>query len=112
MIKDRGLKRELEQAGLPSAGEAPFMLPGETARDIGVPCLDCGKRNVVYFISKPMGTLIPVGAYCYRHLLARCKAARMIPYPIEAALLDKLQADIRIKPGDRKIIIDLGGKND
>ena len=38
MVKDKGLEKELEQAGLPSAGNQPFILPGQEIRDMGFPC--------------------------------------------------------------------------
>ncbi|OGO29967.1 MAG: hypothetical protein A2Z29_04685 [Chloroflexi bacterium RBG_16_56_11] len=101
---DKGLKRELEQAGLPSAGAKPFMLPSETARDLGVKCLDCSSPKVVYFITAPC-VFFPPGAFCYQHLLARCRRARMVPYPIEEPLLDRLRADLGFKKSDRKIIL-------
>lgn len=110
-MKDKGLERELDQAGIPSAGNRPFMLPGETARDLGQVCYDCSNPRVVYLIAAPMGDLFPVGAYCYKHLLERCRRAKMIPYPMPVKILDLLQADLKITPDTKKIFIDGGMKD-
>lgn len=96
---DKGLSKELADLGLVHAGHMPFMVPGNDARNLGARCRDCGSRKVVYLISKPLGDLFPLGSYCYRCLLARCRVSKIIPYPIEEWLLDQLQADLRIPPG-------------
>jgi hypothetical protein len=98
---DRSLSAELSAAGLEFAGSRPFMLTDEVARQLGETCRDCGRRRVVYFISIPLADLFPPGGYCYPCLLVRCRAARIIPFPIEVNLLDRLKADLNIPAGSR-----------
>lgn len=104
---DRSLSAELYDAGLDSAGTRPFMLTDDVARQLGETCRDCGRRQVVYFISIPLAQLFPPGGYCYACLLARCRAARIVPFPIEVNLLDRLKADLKIPPGSRPKYISL-----
>ena len=109
---DKGLEHELRALGL-DAPDLPFVLPGEDARQMGARCHDCGSAAVVYLINAPMPGAFERGAYCYRHLLERCRRSGQCPYPIPTDLLDRLQADIT--PGKRTMfispekLIDLGG---
>ena len=93
---DKGLERELKQLGLHPPG--PFMLPQDEARDMGATCHDCGSRQVVYLIAKPLAGLFPAGAYCYDCLVKRCRASRIIPYPIEAGLLARIKESLGLPP--------------
>lgn len=94
MIEDKGLNRELKELGI--SGKKHFMLTQDAARDMGVKCHDCWTGKVVYFISKPMGKVFEPGGYCYRCLVKRVKASRMIPYPIEENLLNSLKLELGI----------------
>ena len=96
MKKDKGLERELKDAGLPSAGDKPFILTQEPARLLGAACHDCGSRRVVMLIAAPFAGAFEPGAYCYAHLLRRCRASHMIPFPIELELLNSLKRDMGI----------------
>jgi len=91
---DKELEKELREIGLHPPRHA--MITEESIRQLGATCRDCGSRKVVYFISKPLAQHFDKGAYCYPHLLNRCKIARIIPYPIELELLNKLKEDIGI----------------
>jgi len=71
---------------------------GELARQMGLRCMDCNSKNLVYAISKSLGIALPAGAYCYKCLRTRCKATRCIPYPIPADLLEKLKHDMGLSP--------------
>jgi len=90
---DKGLERELSELGLVSAGHKPFMLPGQDAKDLGATCRVCGSRQVVYFISNPF-MCFERGAYCYPHLLERCRTSHIIPFPIPEPLLNQLKLDM------------------
>ena len=71
----------------------PRIQLGEDSRQFGLKCRECDRRNVVYFISFPLSAFAP-GAYCYKCLLKRCRLSRMIPFPIDQWLLDKLKLDM------------------
>lgn len=84
------------------AAEAGYLTPriqlsGEEARQFGLKCLDCGSAKTAYFISFPLGTVFPPGAYCYKCLLNRCRRSRMIPFPIPATLLNSIKQDMGLK---------------
>ena len=92
---DRKLEEELRSLGLHPP--RPFMLSQESARDLGATCRDCGSKKVVYTITKPLKAgKFDAGSYCYRCLLKRCSYARLIPYPIELGLLNRLKEDLGI----------------
>lgn len=93
ILKDLGVS-EAELERLKKKG---IFLPGEDARQLGVKCIFCGRRDVVYYISNPMGDIFPPGAYCYICLLERCKISRIIPFPIPEVLLDKLKLDMGLE---------------
>ena len=64
-------------------------------RQAGLRCGRCGSRHPVYFISFPIGfDTFPPGAYCYPCLIRRCRQSRMIPFPIDQVLLDKIKLDM------------------
>ena len=67
-----------------------FMIDGDDARQFGLKCIGCGSPKTIYFISFAL-TAFPVGAYCYDCLLKRCLASRMIPYPIDEQILNRLK---------------------
>ena len=92
ILQDLGLD-DKDQARLTRPGKG-IILPGEDARQLGAKCHDCGSRNVVYYISNPLGQILPAGAYCYTDLLRRCKAFKLVPYPIPQDLLDNLKRDM------------------
>ena len=81
------------------------------AKDIGLVCLDCGSKDIVYAIAVPRPPVWPAGAYCYRHLLERCRRSNQIPVPIPADLLDKLRHDLELDPRKRLYFFKEGGKN-
>jgi hypothetical protein len=91
-----------------------IQLGGEEARQFSLKCRKCGRRNVVYFISFPLYSGVaefPAGAYCYLCLLKYCRATRMIPFPIDAYLLDDLKRDMGLKPNTPAKYIIRGGQN-
>ena len=75
-----------------------IQLGEDEPRQYGLRCLDCGTKNTVYFISFPLGTAFPAGAYCYACLVKRCRQTRCVPFPIEATLLNKIKADMGVRP--------------
>ena len=76
-----------------------YVLDDELAVQVGLACLDCKSRRVVYAITNPVPPAFPPGAYCYRCLLARCRAAHRIPFPIPLPLLDALKHDLKLDQG-------------
>ena len=109
-MPDKGLEKALADLGLYT--DKPFMLPKEEARDMGATCRDCGSRKVVYTITTPLAGMFPAGSYCYEHLVKRCKAARLVPYPIELELLDRIKASLGLPPWAVTVPIrNLGGKS-
>jgi len=74
------------------------VIDGEIATQLGMRCIDCGSKYVVYAISKPILPAFPEGAYCYKCLLTRCRYSHMIPMPIPEQLLDMLKADLGLTP--------------
>lgn len=71
-----------------------YTLPPDLV-NVGVQCVDCQNKKVVYHISVP-GPGFPPGPYCYKCLLNRCRASHRIPLPMEAQMLDSLQTDLGI----------------
>ncbi len=82
------------------------ILPSDLV-NLGHKCRDCSSRHVVHFIATP-STAFPLGVYCYRCLLKRCKATRrtrfntiapeyMIPTPMEWNLLSRLKVDLGLE---------------
>jgi hypothetical protein len=77
----------------------------------GLKCHDCGSRHIVYVITLGNASF-PLGVYCYKCLLNRCKATRrtrfnnivpeyMIPMPMEWNLLARLKVDLGLeKPSE------------
>lgn len=77
----------------------------------GCKCWNCGDRNIVYCITLA-NQAFPLGVYCYKCLLNRCKATRrirfntivpeyMIPMPMEWNLLARLKVDLGLeKPSE------------
>ena len=83
------------------------VLNEEIARQLGLKCIDCGSRKVVYAISKPLPTF-PEGAYCYKCLRTRCIKSRMIPFPIPEDLLNNLKRALGLPITAAPIIIKQG----
>ena len=81
------------QENIPGEAEGLIILDEEDGRQVGVKCIFCGSRKVVYAISKSLGIVWPLGAYCYKCLLTRVTKSRSIPFPIPQDLLDKLKHD-------------------
>lgn len=72
-----------------------FVADEELARRLlGLSCLDCGSKHVVYAISRPYTPAFPEGAYCYKCLSIRCRKSRIIPFPIPENILNALQYDL------------------
>jgi len=73
-----------------------IVLPTELASQAGLKCCDCGSPRVVYFISFPIGILWLPGAYCYACMVKRVKSSRMIPFPIDDTLLNRLKLELGV----------------
>lgn len=72
------------------------VLDEEIARQIGLKCLDCGSKHVIYAITAPCPPAFPAGAYCYKCLLVRCGKSQMIPFPIPETVLNMLKHDLKL----------------
>mgnify|MGYP001493725782 CR=1 FL=1 len=80
-------------------------------RNLGLKCRDCGDSHPVYTVSIING-MFPLGTYCYKCLLNRCKATKRpaktppgymcaIPMPMDWNLLSRLKVDLGLeKPSE------------
>ncbi|HEY82222.1 MAG TPA: hypothetical protein G4O01_02915 [Dehalococcoidia bacterium] len=75
-------------------GQLLTVLDEKLCRDFKVICSDCGSLATVYGSIRLVAGRVVQTAYCYGCLLRRCKRIGAIPFPIEATLLDRLQADL------------------
>jgi len=99
-----------EEIGLDTSAPA-IMLPGDYTRPLGMRCVGCNSPATVYYIENPMGRAFRKGSLCYPCLLKGVKASKMIPFPIEENLLNKLKHDAGIGITARPVIIQKGGEN-
>ncbi len=73
-------------------------------RSSGLKCRDCASSKVVYRIAVPTPGF-DLGAYCFKHLAARCKAVNQIPMPMEWDMLDALRLEIGRDPRKSMFIV-------
>lgn len=64
-------------------------------RNTGKKCCDCGSTKIIYHISVPADHF-PIGDYCFRCLVNRCRLNHRIPLPMEVNLLDSVQRALGI----------------
>ncbi len=86
-------------------------LTPDDANQFAIKCRDCSSKKVVFHITVPalpQGLLpgIPVGAYCYKCLVARCRAAHRIPTPMSVDLYDAVTRELT---GPGKILLTMPG---
>ncbi len=77
-----------------------FLMPDD-ARQFGFVCsCGCGRRNVVYHITRPAPGF-PVGHYTLPCLARLCIRAGMVPTPMATPLFDTLKGEIERQTGKR-----------
>jgi len=75
--------------------------------NLGLKCHDCDSRHIVYCITQA-SQFYPLGSYCYKCLLNRCKATRrkryntivpeyMIPTPMDWNIFASLKVDLGLE---------------
>lgn len=78
-----------------------YTLPDDLV-NIGRRCRDCKAAKVVYEITVPAPGF-PRGVYCLFCLVKRCRAARMIPTPMEYELMADVEKGIGITYPGKKL---------
>ena len=73
----------------------PTVFDDEIARQMGLKCMDCNSKHVVYAITNPYPPAFPAGAYCFKCLSVCCVKSRILPFPLPEHLLDALKHDLR-----------------
>lgn len=77
-----------------------FTMPDDL-KNTGKKCFDCGSPKIVYHISVP-AFYFPIGDYCFKCLVKRCRLNHRIPLPMEVNLLDSVQRQLGIgMPGKK-----------